>query len=121
MSQPNREELYQMAVSAARNGQKQGARMMFRRILSENPGDERVLIWMAKLANNTTDRRKWLERVLELNPDNETALRVIGQMQHHGMADRNKALFRIGIVAYVVVVILASFLIIISTLSQAAV
>ena len=70
---PNREQLLQMAIASAKKGNADGARMMLRQILSEDRRNERALLWMAKVARNKKERLEWLERVLDVNPDNEQA------------------------------------------------
>lgn len=107
-NEPNREELFHMAVAAARNNQKQGARVMFRKILSEDKRNLRALMWMAKLSTSNKERHMWLERVLDLDPDNKTALEAMSQMEYKSAATRNRMLMRVGIGVYLVVVTLGA-------------
>ncbi|MGB1286603.1 MAG: tetratricopeptide repeat protein [Aggregatilineales bacterium] len=107
-SVPNREELYRMAVNSARSGQKQGARMMFQRILHEDPKNERVLLWLAKIAGSKSDRKKWLDQVLDANPNNATALEALDKMQHTDTASRNQGLFRLFVGGYAGLVIVGA-------------
>lgn len=100
-SAPNREELFQMAVTAARSGQQRGARVMFQKVLQENPKSVRAMLWMAKLSRNPKERRAWLDRVLEIDRQNETALDALEQMDYREAARRNRAYLRIGVGAYV--------------------
>lgn len=97
---PNREELYRMAVHAARNKQYQGARMMFQQLLAQTPDNERVLMWMAKISRSKGDRRKWLNRVLDVNPSNAAALTALEKMDTGDLAARNRNLLRIGVGVY---------------------
>lgn len=107
---PNREELLQMAIRAAQNGNKQGARVMLRRILAEDKRNERAMMWMAKIANNDDERRKWLDRILKVNPNNETARQTLDKMNYKEAAERNRTLLRIGVVAWVVFVIISAII-----------
>ena len=46
-AQPNREQLLQMAVTTAKAGNRDGARVMLRQVLSEDRRNERAMLWMA--------------------------------------------------------------------------
>lgn len=105
---PNREQLINMAISSAKKGQKKGARMMLQKVLTEDKRNERAMLWMAKLASNKKDKRKWLNRILDVNPDNETALQAIEKMNYEDAADRNRAIYRIIVVTGVLVILVGS-------------
>jgi thioredoxin-like negative regulator of GroEL len=105
---PNREELLQMAIRAARNGQTQGARVMLRKILAEDKRNERALLWMAKLTTDPQKRRQWLDRVLVVNPDNTSAKQAIARMEYETAAERNRTLLKIGVGAWVTFVLVGS-------------
>jgi thioredoxin-like negative regulator of GroEL len=96
MASPNREELLGMAIQSARNGNKQGARVMLRQVLNQDPKNERAMLWMAKTANSKTERQQWLERVLTVNPENTTAQKALNQMAHKQEASENRKLFVFG-------------------------
>lgn len=112
---PNREELFNMAVEAAKQGNRQGAKVMFRQVLGENRKDTRVMMWMAKLATSRKERIQWLNKVLDVNPEHEAALQALKKMNYSDTAGRNRMLMKLGIGAYVAVVLLGAFLILIST------
>lgn len=107
-NQPNREQLFQMAVKAAQDGKRQGARMMFSQILTEDRTHERAMLWMAKLAAKPEDKRKWLHQVLEINPDNERARKTLDKMAYREAASRNRALFRIALGAGAILVLVVN-------------
>lgn len=111
--QPNREELFQMAINAARHQQRQGARIILRRILSEDPRSVRAMLWLARLARNDRERRAWLDHALAVEPDNETALDAVSRMTYELAAARNRALFRIGVGIYVTLIIITAILIVV--------
>jgi thioredoxin-like negative regulator of GroEL len=103
---PNREQLLQMAITSARAGNKDGARMMLRQILSEDRRNERALLWMAKVARNAQERRQWLERVLDVNPDNEQASQQLRKMAYRTSARQNRTLLIFGVIVGVLIVLL---------------
>ena len=111
---PNKEELYKLGVQAVKNGQKQPARMMFQQVLQQDSRDTRAMLWMAKLAQTPDDRTQWLERVLKVNPKNETALKALHKLETRDEATRNKLYLRIGVGAYIGLVMLASVIIMVT-------
>lgn len=111
---PNLEELYHMAVDAAKKGQRQGARVMFRQILEKDRRNVRAMMYLAKLAPTDKERVAWLEKVLEIRPDYEPAEEMMAKVNYSQAAERNRLLFRVGIGAYVAVVVLITMLIILS-------
>ncbi len=96
MPSPNREELLSMAIQSARQGNKQGARVMLRQVLDQDRRNERAMLWMAKTSNSQTERQQWLERVLEVNPDNPTAQKALAKMTYSKEAAENRKLFVFG-------------------------
>lgn len=116
--QPNREELFNMAVNAAKAGQRQPARMMFMKVLEQDARNIRAMLWMAKLSASDADKIKWLKRVLEIKPNNATAQEELAKLEHGSQARRNQMLLRSGVIAYVVVLMLVSALVLLTTLAQ---
>jgi lipopolysaccharide biosynthesis regulator YciM len=102
---PNREELLKMAIRTAQAGNKSAARVMLRRVLSEDKRNERAMMWMAKLADTKSDRAQWLNRVIAVNPNNETARESLKKMQYKRSAKENRTLLTFGVIAGVLLVL----------------
>lgn len=92
-SGPNKEELYKLAVQTARNGQRQPARVMFQQVLQQDKRDVRVLLWLARLSEEEEDRVNWLNRVLQVDPENEIALKALNKHETRDQGRRNRFLF----------------------------
>lgn len=103
---PNREDLIQLAIAAAKRGDKDSARMMFNQILAEDPTNERAMMWMAKLSDNRDDMAIWLNRVLAVNPNNQIALDALAKMKTKSSARDNRVLVLFGMVVGVLVILL---------------
>jgi Tfp pilus assembly protein PilF len=112
---PNREELLLMAMDAAKAGNKDGARMMFRQILAEDKRNERAIMWMAKLADTKEEQTQWLQKALSINPDNTTARQTLDKMRYRGAARDNRTLIIFGAVAAVLIVLLLVIILLIAT------
>ncbi len=102
---PNREELLQMGIRAAKAGNRDAARIAFQQILSQDKRNERAMMWMAKLADKPAERRKWLERALEINPDNTAAQEAIQRMAYKTSARENRVLLMFGMVVGILIVL----------------
>jgi cytochrome c-type biogenesis protein CcmH/NrfG len=114
---PNIEELFNMAVEAAKQGQRKGARVMFRQILEKDKRNVRAMMYMAKLAATDQERIAWLEKMLEVKPGYEPAEAMLSKLRLDKAASRNRRMFRLGIGAYVVAVVLVAALIMIAAAS----
>lgn len=102
---PNREELLQLAINAARAGNRRPARLMFEQVLKEDSNNERAMMWMAKIAESKAERREWLKRVLSVNPNNETARDALKRMAYRRSAKDNRVLLTFGVLAGVLIVL----------------
>jgi thioredoxin-like negative regulator of GroEL len=112
---PNREELLQMAIQAAKAGQKEGARVMFRQILEQDRRNERAMMWMAKLASTKAEQVQWLEKVLAANPDNAAARQTLNRIQYKKAAGENRMLVIGGVIAFVLVVLVIAVILVLTT------
>ncbi len=104
--QPNREELLQMGIRAAKDGNPGGARIFFEQVLGQDKRNERAMMWMAKIAtDNKAERKKWLEKTLEVNPDNIQAREALKKMAYVRSATENRTLLTFGMIAGVLIVL----------------
>ena len=113
----NREELYSLAVETAEKGNKQSARVMFRKILGEDKRNTRAMLWLAKIAGSEKERVMWLNKILDVNPSHEGALAALNKMKRKGVVERNQMLLRIGVVGYGVILLVLAVLMILSAAS----
>jgi hypothetical protein len=102
---PNREELLQLAIKTAQGGNTRPARLMFEQVLRQDKDNERAMMWLAQLAENKTERREWLKRVLNVNPNNETARDALKKMAYRRSAKDNRVLLVFGVLAAVLIVL----------------
>ncbi len=112
-SETNLEELLQLAIKAAREGQEDGAKVMFREVYSRNRQNETAMMWLAKLASTEEERKQWLTRIVNLNPDNVAAQKTLKKMQYNKDASNNRILVLFGTVAVVMIIIFIFVLLVI--------
>lgn len=93
----NREELLQMAMNTAKQNPG-GAEFMFKRVLAEDPRNERALLWMAYLEkSDIAKKRRFLKKVLRVNPDNDVAKRELEKIATKNKAASNRTMFYGGV------------------------
>ncbi len=76
----NLENLMQLGINAARNGNKEAAKGIFNQVLSADRRNERAWLWLAAVEDDQTERRRILQTVLSINPDNQKAKELIRAM-----------------------------------------
>lgn len=74
------ESILQLGIEAAREGNNEEARSLFRLLTRENPDNVRGWFWLAGVAENREERQQALERVLELDPGNDLAMQSLNAM-----------------------------------------
>jgi len=95
-----------MGIRAAKSGNNDGARIFFEQVLGQDRRNERAMMWMAKITtDNKAERKKWLERVLEVNPDNQQAKDALKKIVYKKTANENRTLLLFGVVAGVLIVL----------------
>jgi hypothetical protein len=102
---PNLEQLMQLGIQTARQGNKQNARMIFQQILDADKQNERAWLWMAAVAETPMARLRYLNTVLRINPNNATALRELKQMKQRQESNTSQALVY-GTISLAVVLLL---------------
>lgn len=116
MASPNREELYRMALNAAKNKQRKPAKVMLQQLLSQDEKHIRGMMLMARISGKS-ERRKWLKRVLDVDPDYDDAIDQLEKMEHGDSAKRNQQMLKYGLGIGAGVILLLGFLMIISAAS----
>ena len=101
---PNLEDLMRLGVRTARAGNRDGARVIFQQVLDTDKRNEVAWLWMASLADNNIDRRRYLETVLKINPTNGTAAKQLGQM-NQAVKRSEGASVRTGVILLAIIIL----------------
>lgn len=117
-NQPNREELLQLAETSAKQGNKDGARLLFRQVLNQDKRNERAMLWMARIAKSRKERKQWLQRVVNINPENEAAREQLEKMNYKQAAKENRTLLVFGTVAAGLIIVAVVIVIAVLILNQ---
>lgn len=111
---PNLEQLVQLGIRTARQGNKQGARVIFERVLEQNQDEERAWIWLAWAADNEVDRKRYLETAIRINPRSK-ARQLLADMENKQSSGESRTLVRglviLGILIALTVLVIITALI----------
>ncbi len=109
----NNEQLLNMAIETAKSGQREGARVMFMQVWEANKRNEEAMLWLAKIARDEQERRKWLERVVQINENNVTAKKALAKMNRTQEASDNQMLLLFGAAAIIMLVIVVAIVLLV--------
>jgi tetratricopeptide (TPR) repeat protein len=77
MSDEKARELEERGIQAAKAGNKDEARKLLQNALRLNPNSENGWLWLASVLKEKKERLLCLQKVLEINPSNEMALKAV--------------------------------------------
>jgi hypothetical protein len=72
--------ILQLGIEAAREGNREEARNLFGLLTRQEPNNVQAWLWLAGVADGPEQRRAALERVVELDPTNEMAVKGLQAM-----------------------------------------
>ncbi|MEI8307825.1 MAG: hypothetical protein WCF99_12255 [Chloroflexales bacterium] len=75
MAEPD--SLLQLGIEAARDGNKEEARNLFRLLTRQDSANAQAWLWLAGVAENREERQAALEHVVTLDPTNEMAVKSL--------------------------------------------
>jgi len=75
-------ETLQRAITAIRSGDKETGQRLLAEVIRDDPRNETAWLWMSSVIDSDEHRRSCLERVLAINPHNETAQRGLDALRH---------------------------------------
>ncbi len=103
--EPTLEDLMQLGIQAARQGNKASARLFFQQVLDADKHNERAWLWMAYVDETHEERVRFLNTVLQINPNNTTARSELEKMRRR-LESSNTLVLRYGFMGLAVVLIL---------------
>jgi cytochrome c-type biogenesis protein CcmH/NrfG len=72
--------MFETAIALAKTGDKAAARILLQQIVASEPDNARAWGWLAFCAETTAEKRDALERVLDLDPDNQAVRRALDSL-----------------------------------------
>ena len=82
---------------------------MLQQVIDADKTNERAWLWMAAIAETSEDRRRYLNAVLRLNPENPTALRELEKLNRKQVSSNTQVIRygMMGLFALLVLVLIA--------------
>jgi Tfp pilus assembly protein PilF len=105
METPNLEQLLQLGIQTARQGQKQAARMIFQQVLDIDKQNERAWFWMASVVEDPDERMRCLQTVLRINPNNTNAQEQYNRIINRQQSSNSQVLIYGGVVLAILLVL----------------
>ncbi|MBE0689367.1 MAG: hypothetical protein IH587_04515, partial [Anaerolineae bacterium] len=81
MASDQARELRHQGINAAKSGQKDLARQLLQQSIRMEPHNEASWLWLASVARDPRERLFCLQKILEINPENEQALKALRMME----------------------------------------
>lgn len=75
------ETLLREGIDDARRGDRASARIKFERVVELDDGSEKGWFWLASVLDTDEERRAALEKVLEINPNNDRARKALDALE----------------------------------------
>lgn len=76
----------QEAITAIKAGDKAKGRRLLSLFLQDNPHHENALLWLSATTNSPTEKRRYFERVLQINPNNQKAKQALAKLDNEDEA-----------------------------------
>ncbi len=114
---PNLETQLQMGITAAKQGNKEGARVLLKQVIQTDPKNDRAWFWMAYVAQTSAQRRQYLENALKANPNNQAAAKALKKMASRSR-NREQRTLVMGMLVMFAVLSFAALLIVVALLAN---
>jgi predicted TPR repeat methyltransferase len=72
--------MFETAIALAKTGDKAAARILLQQIVASEPHNAQAWGWLAFCAETVAEKRQALERVLEIDPDNQAVRRALEKL-----------------------------------------
>lgn len=114
---PNLENLLQMGITAAKQGNKDGARVLLRQVIEGDKKNDRAWLWMASVAENTEKRKQYLETALRINPHNDAAKKQLTKLEKKRSRGEQRTL-QVGLVVLLLVMVVSLLMFLVVVLAR---
>lgn len=78
------------AIQAAKSKDRDTARRLLAQVVKEEPNNETAWTWLVYCAKSTSERKRYLEKVLEINPANLEAQEALEKLEKKAKAAKEK-------------------------------
>lgn len=92
------DQLLRMGIENARQGNRDGARVMLRQVLDQDKRNDVALMWLAYIEEDPVQRQRFLESAVKANPGNKKAQAALEKITTRHERSANQTM-RYGIIA----------------------
>ncbi len=71
----------QQAIAAIKAGDKKSGQQLLAQVVNADPQNEAAWLWMASTLDDPQEKKECLQKVLQINPNNETANEALTQLE----------------------------------------
>ena len=117
VNQPNLEDLLRLGINTAKAGNRENAQVIFKQVIDQDKRNERAWLWLASVEEDEIERRRILKTVLDINPANETAKKLMAELDNVAQSSEQQSM-RVGLMILgiaVAVLVVAVLLVILFT------
>lgn len=75
------DQLLQMGIDTAKQGNKEGARVLLRQVIQRDQRNDRAWMWLAYVEADPVQRRRYLENAVRINPSNKAAQKALNKLK----------------------------------------
>ncbi|KAB2906443.1 MAG: hypothetical protein KJ064_24300 [Anaerolineae bacterium] len=104
---PNLENLLQMGITAAKQGNHDAARLFFKQVLDEDKKNDRAWVWMASVVDDPVKRQQYLETALKINPSNKSARKLLRTLSRKRSVKEQRTLM-LGVIFVLTILVVAA-------------
>ena len=78
------EKVLQQAINAIKAGDNETGQQLLAQVIKADPKNEAAWLWMASTLDDPREKKECLQKVLQINPDNEMAKRALAAFERPG-------------------------------------
>ena len=75
------DQLLQMGINTAKDGNKEGAKVILKQVIQKDKRNDRAWTWLAFVEDDPIQRRRYLQNAVRINPGNRAAQEALGKIE----------------------------------------
>lgn len=107
------DQLLRMGIDNARQGNREGAKVMLQQVLQQDKRNDVAWYWLAAIQDDPDQRKRYLENAVKSNPDNQQAKRALDKINTVRTRSTNQAMLYggVAVAGMIILAVLACILV----------
>ena len=107
------DQLLRMGIESAKQGNKEGAKVMLQQVLQQERRNDVAWFWLASVQDDPEQRKRYLENAVKSNPENQQAKRALDKINRRRARSTNQAMLYggVAVVGMIILAVLACILV----------